>query len=95
MHHHREAEIAQKRKDYEARLLKERQDYNAEVAEQKKKEAREEKELKQWILLQGLKRDEIDRLHDLKRKEMQWATKMRVRDGYNKQLVKYSIYVAS
>ncbi|XP_052128300.1 cilia- and flagella- associated protein 210-like isoform X2 [Frankliniella occidentalis] len=82
----REAKILQKRKNYEAKLLKERQEYNAQVKEQKMKDEKEEKELKQWILMQGLRRDEIDKLHEMKRKESEWATKMVVREGYNKQI---------
>lgn len=37
--------------------------------------------------MQGLKRDEIDKVHEIKRKESSWAKKMTVRDGYNKQIV--------
>lgn len=85
----REAEILQKRKEYEARLLRERKEYNAEAEEQRKKEEKEEKELKQWILLQGLRREEIDKLHEIKRKELDWAGKMIVREGYNKQIVSF------
>lgn len=83
----REAAIIHKKKDYEARLLKERKDYHAEVEELKKREEMEDKELRQWVLMQGLKRDEIDKVHVIKRKESEWATKMTVRDGYNKQIV--------
>ncbi|KAJ1524350.1 hypothetical protein ONE63_010852 [Megalurothrips usitatus] len=82
----REAELVQKRKEYEAKLLKERKEYHAEVEEQKKKDKKEEQELKQWLLMQSLKRDEIDKIHKIKRKELEWNTKMRVREGYNEQL---------
>lgn len=86
----REAEIIRKRKEYEEKLLKERKVYKTEVEQQKKREQILEKELKQWILMQRLRRDEIDKLHDMKKKESKWATKMTVREGYNKQLV-YSL----
>lgn len=67
--------------------MKERKDYHAEVEEQKKRDKIEDKELRQWILMQGLKRDEIDKLHEIKRKESAWASKMTVRDAYNNQIV--------
>jgi len=83
------AEDEKKRKEKIESLRRERLKGREEQLREKRLRQEQEKSMNLWEMALRYKREEVDKIRELKMKEEEWANKMEIRRGYNAQIVSF------